>query len=421
MPNIITHQARANAIRFLAIDAIEQANSGHPGMPMGMADVATILYQDFLRFNPQMPLWHNRDRFVLSAGHGSMLLYALLYLNGYPECDIEQIKNFRQFGYKTAGHPEYGHLAGIETTTGPLGQGLANAVGMALSERMMNARFGDDIINHHIYVIAGDGCLMEGISQEAISFAGHQNLSNLIVLFDDNGITIDGNTALSTSENTRARFEACGFECQQIDGHHPEQIHNAISKAKQSNKPSLICCKTHIGYGSPNRQDTSKAHGAALGSDEIKLVREKLNWPHSPFEIPRDILEDWRNIGRKYQQECQQSCARLDALTGDKKQLWQALTIDNHQKSCADALLSLKQKWHDEMPCIATRKASEIVLNALSLANPRLIGGSADLTGSNNTKAKNQQVIDKDNYAGDYINYGIREHGMAAMMNGMAL
>nr|MCH9845650.1 transketolase [Alphaproteobacteria bacterium] len=399
MTNIITHQQRANAIRFLAIDAIEQANSGHPGMPMGMADVATVLYQDFLRFNPEMPLWHNRDRFVLSAGHGSMLLYALLYLNGYPECDIEQIKNFRQFGYKTAGHPEYGHLAGIETTTGPLGQGLANAVGMALSERMLNARFGDDIINHHIYVIAGDGCLMEGISQEAISFAGHQNLSNLIVLFDDNGITIDGSTALSTSENTRARFEACGFECQQIDGHNPEQIHNAISKAKQSDKPSLICCKTHIGYGSPNRQDTSKAHGAALGGDEIKLVREKLNWPYPAFEIPSDILEDWRNIGRQYQQECEKSCTQLDALTGDKKQLWQALSVDNHQKPCADALLSLKQKWHDEMPSIATRKASEIVLNALSLANPRLIGGSADLTGSNNTKAKNQQVIDKDNYA----------------------
>ncbi len=421
MPNIITHQARANAIRFLAIDAIEQANSGHPGMPMGMADVATVLYQDFLRFNPQMPLWHNRDRFVLSAGHGSMLLYALLYLNGYADCDIEQIKNFRQFGYKTAGHPEYGHLGGIETTTGPLGQGLANAVGMALSERMLNARFGDEIINHHTYVIAGDGCLMEGISQEAISFAGHQNLSNLIVLFDDNGITIDGNTSLSTSEDTVARFEACGFDSQQIDGHHPEQIHNAISKAKQSNKPSLICCKTHIGYGSPNRQDTSKAHGAALGADEIKLVREKLDWQHAPFDIPSDILEDWRKIGRQYQQECEKSCATLNALTGETKQQWQALSTDTHQQACDTALLSLKQQWLDEMPEIATRKASEIVLNALNTSNPRLIGGSADLTGSNNTRAKAQQVIDKDNYAGDYINYGIREHGMAAIMNGMAL
>ena len=418
MPN---NQQLSNAIRFLAIDAVQQANSGHPGMPMGMADVATVLYKDFLRFNPQMPNWHNRDRFILSAGHGSMLLYALLYLTGYDGCDIEQIKNFRQLGFKTAGHPEYGHLLGIETTTGPLGQGLANGVGMALSERMLNARFGDEIVNHHTYVIAGDGCLMEGISQEAISFAGHLNLANLIVLFDDNGITIDGATSLSTSENTCARFEACGFDTQQIDGHDSAQIHNAIAQAKKSNKPSLICCKTHIGYGSPSKQDTAKAHGAPLGADEIALVREKLNWASPPFEIPADILQAWRDIGAQHVETSEQSANALANLSGDKKQLWQSLMVDNHQQKCNNAIQNLKQEWHDSPPEIASRKASETVLNVLFDANPRLLGGSADLTGSNNTRAKNHQAIDKDNYGGDYLNYGIREHGMAAIMNGISL
>ncbi len=421
MSQDISHQQLANAIRFLAIDAVQKANSGHPGMPMGMADVATVLFKNFLRFHPEMPDWHNRDRFVLSAGHGSMLLYALLYLTNYPECDIHQIENFRQLGFKTAGHPEYKHLAGIETTTGPLGQGLANAVGMALSERMLNARFGDEAVNHHIYVIAGDGCLMEGISQEAISFAGHMNLSHLIVLFDDNGITIDGKTSLSTSDDTQARFEACGFDSIQIDGHNPDEIRNALKNAKQSDKPSLICCKTHIGYGSPNKQDTAKAHGAALGDDEIALIREKLNWNYPPFEIPDDILNAWRLIGKQHHKIAQESTEALNNLSTDKKQLWQALHVDNHEEACAQAMKKLKEQWQTEMPTIATRKASELVLETLYNANPRLLGGSADLTGSNNTKVKAHEAVSKENYKGDYINYGIREHGMAAIMNGIAL
>ena len=390
----------ANAIRFLSMDAVEKANSGHPGMPMGMADVATILFAEFLKFNPLNPKWPDRDRFILSAGHGSMLLYSLLYLTGYEDITIEDIKQFRQLGSKTAGHPEYGLLSGIETTTGPLGQGLANAVGMAIAEKLLAAHKKQ--IDHYTYVIVGDGCLMEGISQEAISLAGHLKLNKLVVLFDDNKISIDGPTNLTVSEDTLARFKSAGWNACAIDGHNHEQIRNALLAAKQSAQPSLIACRTIIGYGAPNKSGTEHCHGAALGEKEVAEVRKALNWPYAPFEIPADILQLWRQIGKKYQND----------IPSDDEELTQN---QNHH------LNELKIKFIADQANISTRKASGMVLSALATDIPQLLGGSADLTGSNCTKPSDFKAINANDFSGRYIYYGVREHAMGAIMNGIAL
>jgi len=417
----VSHKDMANAIRALAMDAVEKAKSGHPGMPMGMADVATVLFTKFLRFDAADPKWPNRDRFVLSAGHGSMLLYALLYLTGYPGMDIEQIKQFRQLGSKTAGHPEYGHAAGIETTTGPLGQGIATAVGMAIAERIWNARLGPDVIDHHTYVISGDGCLMEGISQEAITLAGHLGLGRLIVLFDDNGISIDGPTALSTSDDQIRRFEAAGWNTASIDGHDPEAIASAISRARSDDsKPWLIACKTVIGYGAPKKQGTAATHGSPLGADEIAAARERLGWPYPPFEIPEPILNAWRSAGKRGAAEranWQERWAKVDAKLRQSFEHPAAAAGEELRKAIGEA----KRKAAAETAKKATRQWSELTLDHLVPVLPGLIGGSADLTGSNNTKTKSQAVIRKGDFSGSYIHYGIREHGMAAAMNGLAL
>jgi len=411
----VSHNELANAIRALAMDAVEAANSGHPGMPMGMADVATVLFTEFLRFDPEHPLWPNRDRFILSAGHGSMLQYALLYLTGYPDMTLDELKNFRQWGAKTAGHPEYGHATGIETTTGPLGQGLANAVGMALAERMMNARFGDATTDHFTYTIAGDGCLMEGISQEAISVAGHLKLKNLIVLWDDNEISIDGPTSLTTSDDQLKRFEASNWHVQAIDGHDAQAIRQAIVNAQESGKPSLIACKTTIGYGAPTKSGSKDCHGSPLGKTEIEGARTKLCWPHAPFEIPAEILNAWRAAGSRGKAGYDAWSKKTHApeferlMSGELPEGW-AGAMDDFKKSIAE-----------KQPNEATRKASENTLEVLTKAIPEMIGGSADLTGSNNTKAKAMQGVSASNYTGSYIYYGVREHAMGAMMNGLAL
>jgi transketolase len=411
----------ANAIRALAMDAVEKAKSGHPGMPMGMADVATVLFTRFLRYDASDPAWPNRDRFVLSAGHGSMLLYALLYLTGYPGMDIEQIKQFRQLGSKTAGHPEYGHAPGIETTTGPLGQGIATAVGMAIAERIWNARLGPDVIDHHTYVIAGDGCLMEGISQEAITLAGHLGLGKLIVLFDDNGISIDGPTSLSTSEDQIRRFEAAGWNTAAVDGHDPDAVAAAISRARSDgSKPWLIACKTTIGFGAPKKQGTAGVHGSPLGSDEIAAARQTLGWPHPPFEVPEPILKAWRSAGRRGAEErarWQERWAKIDAKLRESFEH----PVAAHGEALRQAILEAKRKAAAETAKKATRQWSEFTLDYLVPVLPGLIGGSADLTGSNNTKTKSQTVIRKGDFSGTYIHYGIREHAMAAAMNGLAL
>lgn len=414
-----THKEMANAIRALAMDAVQKANSGHPGMPMGMADVATVLFRDFLKFDAKAPKWADRDRFILSAGHGSMLLYALFYLTGYEDITIEEIKNFRQMGAKTAGHPEYGMAAGIETTTGPLGQGLANSVGFSLAEQIQQARFGKELVDHFTYVIAGDGCLMEGISQEAISLAGHLNLNKLIVLFDDNGISIDGPTSLSTSEDHVGRFKACGWDVQEIDGHDEKAIHDAIAKAKKSDKPSLIACKTTIAFGAPTKQGTSASHGAPLGDEEIAGARKALGWEYGPFEVPAHILNSWRAAGSKGE-EARNAWEKLLDASADKAE-FKRLESGALPADFDKAMAAFKQRIADEKPGWATRKSSGEVLEALSAAIPELIGGSADLTGSNLTKAKAQQPISKDDFSGRYIYFGIREHAMAAAMNGMAL
>lgn len=405
------------AIRALAMDAVEQANSGHPGMPMGMADVATVLFREFLVFDPKHPTWPNRDRFVLSAGHGSMLLYALLHLSGYEDVTLEDIKNFRQLGAKTAGHPEYGHAPGIETTTGPLGQGLANAVGMALGEQMMAARFGRELIDHYTYVIAGDGCLMEGISQEAISLAGHLKLNKLIVLFDDNGISIDGPTSLAVSEDTIGRFKSSGWNTQSIDGHNEAAIRGAIEVAQKSDKPSLIACKTTIAYGAPTKAGTSGSHGSPLGKDEIKGTREKLGWSHAPFEIPSHILSAWRTAGER-SREAYTAWATHAAKSGSEFTRFISGALPEGWTQAFDAF---KQKLSEKKPTEATRKSSQEILEALNPIIPQLIGGSADLSGSNNTKTKTLSVIKAGDYSGRYIHYGVREHAMAAAMNGLAL
>jgi transketolase len=415
------HAEMANAIRFLAIDAVEKAKSGHPGMPMGMADVATVLFSRFLKFDPADPAWPDRDRFVLSAGHGSMLLYALLYLAGYEDVSLDQLKSFRQWGSRTPGHPEYGHTAGVETTTGPLGQGLATAVGMALAERLMNARYGDDLVDHFTYVIAGDGCLMEGISHEAISLAGHLRLNRLVVLFDDNEISIDGATSLSCSDDQLARFAASGWSASRIDGHEPAAIEAAIEKARHSDRPSLIACRSVIGFGSPGRQGTEKAHGAPLGTEEIEKTRAALGWPHAPFEIPGNVLARWRDLGGRSRgaRHAWIERARRDCASG-RSACHDALN-KKLPTSYADGMAQLLARFASERPTIATRQASQRVIDEIAKVLPNLLGGSADLTHSNLTQAKTQKPVTPTAMDGNYIHYGVREHAMAAAMNGIAL
>ena len=415
------HARMANALRALAMDAVEKAKSGHPGMPMGMADVATVLWTKFLKFDPAAPHWPDRDRFVLSAGHGSMLLYALLHLTGFADMTMEELKRFRQLGAKTAGHPEFGHATGIETTTGPLGQGIANAVGMAMAERWLNARFGDSVVDHHTYVIAGDGCLMEGISQEAISLAGHLRLNRLIVLFDDNGISIDGPTSLTTSEDQCARFAASGWNTQRIDGHDPAAIEAAIAAARGSSRPTMIACRTTIGYGAPTKGGTAGAHGAPLGATEIAATRERLGWANGPFEIPVDVLERWIDAGHRGAVAHKAWEGRLTRLPGEQRAEFRRMLAGKLPKGFEEAVVSYKAKLLQDKPTLATRVSSQNALDILAAAVPELVGGSADLTGSNNTKAKSQTPLSASQYGGRYVYWGVREHAMAAAMNGMAL
>jgi transketolase len=415
------HWAKATAIRALAMDAVQAANSGHPGMPMGMADVATVLFSKHLKFDAAAPHWADRDRFILSAGHGSMLLYALLYLTGYKDMTLDEVKNFRQWGAKTAGHPEYGHADGIETTTGPLGQGIANSVGFAIAEESVRARFGKKIVDHHTWVIAGDGCLMEGISHEAIGLAGMQKLSKLIVLWDNNNISIDGKISMSDITDQRARFAAAGWNVLHCDGHDPADIDRAMTEAKTSDRPVMIDCKTHIGFGSPKKQDTAGAHGSPLGPDEIKVVKEIYGWPHGAFEIPADVLDAWRKVGKKGAAERKDWEQRLNALSAAKKAEFERQMSLGVPKKLGATIRALKKQNSDAKPKVATRKASEMVLEVINPIVPETIGGSADLTGSNLTKTGDLGIFNAGNRAGRYIHYGIREHGMAAAMNGMVL
>jgi transketolase len=417
----VSEKDLANTIRALAMDAVEKAKSGHPGMPMGMADVATVLFRSFLKFDAADPAWPDRDRFVLSAGHGSMLLYSLLYLTGYEGVTLDELKRFRQLGAKTAGHPEYGHCPGVETTTGPLGQGLATAVGMALAERIMNARFGDELVDHRTWVIAGDGCLMEGLSHEAIELAGHLKLDRLTVLWDDNSITIDGSTALSTSTNQLARFEAAGWDVTRVNGHDPEAIAAAMARVASVEKPSLIACKTVIGFGAPTKQGTEAAHGAPLGAAEIEGARKALGWPYAPFEIPADILSAWRASGQRGRPQREAWLQRLARHDAAAKTQFEAALKGDLTASSQEALAGLKRQWAEAQPKLATRQSSKAVLDVVVPQQPNLIGGSADLTHSNLTLAKGQKSITHAGYQGQYLHYGIREHGMAAAMNGLAL
>lgn len=416
-----SHRDLANTIRVLAMDAVEKAQSGHPGMPMGMADVATVLMRHFLKFDPSAPDWPDRDRFVLSAGHGSMLLYALLYLTGYADMPLEELERFRQLGSRTPGHPEYRHAKGIETTTGPLGQGLANAVGMAIGERHLAARFGSDVVDHHIYAIAGDGCLMEGISHEAISLAGHLRLHKLIVLFDDNQISIDGPTSLTVSDDQTKRFEAAGWETTRIDGHDPDAIFEALTKARESDRPSLIACQTTIGYGAPKKAGTAATHGAPLGTEEVAGTRAALGWTEPPFVVPEAILNAWRTIGAQGAPVRQAWEERRDGLAPAAREEFERVLAKRLPKGWETALDRLQDEFRSEAPTLATRKASERALEAIAPSLPELIGGSADLTGSNNTKTATQKPLTRDDYGGSYIYYGVREHAMAAVMNGLAL
>jgi transketolase len=416
------HDRMANAIRALAMDAVEQAKSGHPGLPMGAADIATVLFTQAMKFDPNDAAWPDRDRFVLSAGHGSMLLYAVLYLLGYPRMTIEEIKRFRQLGSLTAGHPESHVTPGVETTTGPLGQGLANALGMAIAEAHLAAELGKDIVDHHTYVLASDGDLMEGISQEAIALAGHLKLSKLVMLFDDNGISIDGPLSLADSVDQLKRFEAAGWAATRIDGHDPEAIARALEKARTSSKPSLIACKTTIGFGAPTKAGSEKSHGSPLGADEIKGARERLGWSAPAFEVPADVLASWRSAGQRAAASHQTWKQRLAALPAEKRaQLERRLGGKIETDKLAAAVRGLKETFAKTPKEIATRAASELALDALVPAIPELVGGSADLTGSNNTKTKGMAVMSSANYSGRFIHYGVREHGMAAAMNGMAL
>ena len=407
------HNDLANCIRFLSIDAVQKANSGHPGMPMGMADVATVLFKDFLRFNPQNPDWLNRDRFVLSAGHGSMLLYSLLYLTGYKSISLNSIKKFRQLNSICAGHPEYHPKTGIETTTGPLGQGIANAVGFAIAEEILKKKLGKEIINHKTYVLAGDGCLMEGISHEAMSLAGHLKLKNLVMLFDNNSISIDGPTSLAVSDNFKKRFESYGWDYILIDGHNEKEIFKSLKKVQYAKKPTVISCKTKIGYGSPNKSGKSSSHGSPLGFNEIKLVRSALNWNFRPFEIPNKILNKWKKIGKKGEQ----LESNWTKIYKKKKKKIDKILKNNFTKT----LKAEKQNASNQLESLATRKSSELTLNALTRENNTLIGGSADLAGSNNTKTKHQKITKPNDFNSDYIHYGVREHAMSGIMNGLAL
>lgn len=414
-----TSRVMANAIRALSMDAVQKANSGHPGLPMGAADLATALFTQVLKFDAADPHWPDRDRFVLSAGHGSMLLYSLLYLLGYEDMTLDQIKNFRQLGSSTAGHPEYGHSSGIETTTGPLGQGLANAVGMAIAERHLNARFGDDLVNHRTYVLAGDGCLMEGISQEAIALAGHLKLNRLIVLFDDNGISIDGKVSLADSTDQLARFAASGWSVTRVDGLSQSEVAAALTAAHSSDRPSLIACKTIIGFGAPTKQGTAATHGSPLGPDEIAGARKALDWPYAPFEVPADTLKAWRAAGARGKSDRAAWQSRL-AKHPQKAEFERAMS-GRLPDGFAGAMVAYKQALAANPPAIATRNASQNALDIINVALPDTLGGSADLTGSNNTKSKDMKPLTAADYGGRYIHYGIREHGMAAAMNGMAL
>ena len=407
------HNDLANCIRFLSIDAVQKANSGHPGMPMGMADVATVLFKSFLRFNPENPDWLNRDRFVLSAGHGSMLLYSLLYLTGYKSISLNSIKKFRKLNSICAGHPEYHPKTGIETTTGPLGQGIANAVGFAVAEEILKKKLGKEIINHKTYVLAGDGCLMEGISHEAMSLAGHLKLKNLVMLFDNNSISIDGPTSLAVSDNYKKRFESYGWDYILINGHNENEIFKALKKVQNTKKPTVISCKTKIGFGSPNKSGKSSSHGSPLGLDEIKLVREALNWNYKPFQIPNKILSIWKKIGKK---------GGLLENKWNKIYKKKKKNIDKVLKNNFTKVLEKEKKNSiKEIKSLATRKSSELTLNALTNQNSTLIGGSADLAGSNNTKTKHHRITKPGEFNGNYIHYGVREHAMSGIMNGLAL
>ena len=412
-------QRMADAIRFLAMDGVQTANSGHPGMPMGMADAAVALFADHIHIDPTCPTWPDRDRFILSAGHGSMLHYALNHLLGYKDMDAEQLKQFRQLGARTAGHPEYGHADGIETTTGPLGQGITTAVGMALAERRLASQFGRALVDHFTYVIAGDGCLMEGISHEAIDMAGHLKLGRLIVLWDDNDISIDGNTDIATSTNQLARFKAAGWQVTRVDGHDSDAVSAAIDVAKKSRKPSLIACKTVIGFGAPTLAGSHKTHGAPLGDDEIQATRTALGWDHPPFEIPSDIRSLWQEIATRGLDMRTQWQSRL--YLSVKKSRFERAMSGELPKALATRMRRYKKQLKAELPKVASRQASQMALEVINAAVPTMVGGSADLTGSNLTKTSQMRSITPGNYRGNYVHYGIREHAMGAVMNGMAL
>lgn len=411
----------ANAVRALSMDAVEAAKSGHPGMPMGMADVATVLFDEFLKFDSSAPLWADRDRFVLSAGHGSMLLYSLLHLSGYADWDINTLKKFRQLGSNAAGHPEYGHGSGIETTTGPLGQGLATAVGLAVGEARDNAQFGDELVDHYTYVIAGDGCLMEGISHEAISFAGHLKLSKLVVLFDDNEISIDGQVGLTCSDDQVKRFEACGWHCQKIDGHNVDEIAEAIRKAKESTLPSMIACKTVIGFGAGKKSGTSASHGSPLGAEGIAAARANLNWPHVPFDIPEHIGAVWRKIGLKGAEQHAKWQERVNSADLQAREAFKTHLSGDLPEGWEQKLAQHVQKIAEEAPKMATRQSSGKALDVLTHSIPNMVGGSADLTGSVNTKTPATLPMTASAMQNRYVHYGVREHAMGAIMNGMAL
>jgi transketolase len=418
-PSPDMHKSMANAIRALSMDAVQKANSGHPGLPMGAADVATVLFTQFLNYDSSEPHWPDRDRFILSAGHGSMLLYSLLFLTGYKDMTLEDLKNFRQLGSKTAGHPEYGHASGIETTTGPLGQGLANSVGFAIAERHLAAHFGNDLVNHKTYVLAGDGCLMEGISQEAITLAGHLKLNHLIVLWDDNGISIDGKVSLSDSTDQLARFASANWNVTRVDGHNPTEIAAALQAAQNSGKPSMIACKTIIGFGAPTKQGTAATHGSPLGAEEIAGARKTLGWDYPPFAVPDEILNAWRSAGSRG------ATMRKDweqRLAGSShKAEFKRITSGILPANFDEVMANYKKELAKNPPWIATRNSSQNALDIINAAIPETIGGSADLTGSNNTKSKDMKALNAADYGARYVYYGIREHGMAAAMNGLAL